>query len=113
MRTAANLTNSTEWQKAFLLCPVKWHCTHIINANCIAHIPVMQVIGIGILPNDCDTLAFIGHGHSMRAQTKQDRAAAMVFSSLSNNKRMLFLAVDLAGTLDCCVTHEDNLSRFK
>jgi hypothetical protein len=24
----------------------------------------MRAIGIGILPNDCDTLAFIGQGHS-------------------------------------------------
>jgi hypothetical protein len=30
---------------------------------------MMRVIGIGILPNDNDTLAFIGHGHSMRTQT--------------------------------------------
>jgi hypothetical protein len=37
MWTAANLTNSTEWQQAFLLCPEKWHCTHIMNTNCIAH----------------------------------------------------------------------------
>jgi hypothetical protein len=76
MRTAANLTNSTEWQKAFLLCPVKWHCTHIINANCIAHIPVMQVIGIGILPNDCDTLAFIGQGHSSRRTQTHARSSS-------------------------------------
>jgi hypothetical protein len=44
-----------------------------------------------IVPNDCDTLAFIGQGHSsMRTQTpKKDGAAAMVFSSSNNNKRML------------------------
>jgi hypothetical protein len=38
--------NSTEWQQAFLLCPEKWHCTHIMKAHCIAHITVMCVIGI-------------------------------------------------------------------
>jgi hypothetical protein len=33
-------------------------------------LPVMHAIGIGILPNDCDTLAFIGQGHSsMQTQT--------------------------------------------
>jgi hypothetical protein len=45
------------------------------------------------LPNDFDTLAFIGQSHSMRTQTpKKDGAAAMVFSSSSNNIKRMFEA---------------------
>jgi hypothetical protein len=63
---------------------------HSYHQSSLHWTSLMHVIGIGILPNDCDTLVFIGHGHSsMWTQMQEDWAAAMAFSLLSIKKWML------------------------